>query len=337
MTSLRNTRIAAAGSALPERVVPNAFFESYLDTSDAWIAERTGIRERHFAGDGETTSSLGALAADRALEAAGVAPESVDLLVVATFTPDRPLPSAAAFVQARLGLGCPAFDLNAACAGFVYALSVASAQIRAGAAERVLVIGAEVMSRVLDLNDRGTCVLFGDGAGAVLVEPSEEPGVLSSILALDGRQADLLTVYGGGSAEPIDSDGLAEGRQYIRMRDGQSVFKRAVVGMAEACAELLDKAGMTVEDVSVVIPHQANSRIMYAVADRLRIPRERVFVDIASVGNTSAASIPIAMDRAWRAGKLQPGDAVLTAAFGAGFTWGANLLRWSAPTPGGDA
>jgi 3-oxoacyl-[acyl-carrier-protein] synthase III len=333
MSRGRHARIAGAGSALPSRSVPNAYFEALVETSDAWIVERTGIHARHFAGQDETTSSLAADATRRALETAGISPQSVDLLIVATCTPDRPLPSAAAFVQARLGMSCPAFDLNAACAGFVYGLSVGAAQIGAGAAERVAVVGAEVLSRVLNMTDRSTCVLFGDGAGAVVLEPGDEPGLIDSRLALDGTQAELLTIPAGGTAEPATPEAIERHRTKIRMSDGQAVFKQAVVAMAGACQELLDKAGMTGADLDAVIAHQANARIISAVGKRLGIDPAKVFVDIAEIGNTSAASIPIAMDRAWRAGRLHPGDLVLTTAFGAGMAWGANLLRWTAAVP----
>jgi len=336
VSTVRHTSISGVGSALPTRLVPNAFFEGRVDTTDEWIRERTGIRARHFASEGETTSSLGAAAASRALEGAGLEPAAIDLLVVCTITSDRPMPSTAAYVQARLGMHCPAFDMNAACAGFVYGLSVAAAQVQAGAADRVLLIGAETISRVLNLGDRSTCVLFGDGAGAVVIEASDDPGIISSRLELDGTAAELLTIPAGGSEEPASEESVRAERHKIQMNDGPAVFKRAVTGMAEACAGLLDKAGMTGDDVTIVIPHQANARIMNAIADRLSIPRDKVFVDIEEVGNTSAASIPIAMDHAWRAGRVVPGDVVLTTAFGGGLAWGANLLRWTAPTPAGD-
>jgi 3-oxoacyl-[acyl-carrier-protein] synthase-3 len=333
LTSGRFAEISGLGSFLPTRVVPNAYFESIVDTSDQWIVERTGIRERRFAGDGESTATLAAEAAGRALHAAGVAPEAVDLLIIATCTPERLIPSTAAFVQTRLGLTCPSFDLNAACAGFVYGLSVGAAQIRAGAADRVLLVGAEVLSRVLDLTDRTTCVLFGDGAGAAVLEPAEEPGVIDSLLALDGNQAELLTVPAGGSAEPTTEETLAHRRQFLRMLDGQSVFRQAVVAMAEASTELLAKAGVAPGELSLVIGHQANARILTALGKRLGLTPDQVVIDIAEVGNTSAASIPIALDRAWRAGRLDPGAVILTAAFGAGLSWGANLIRWTAPRP----
>ncbi len=333
MTAARYARVGGVGTALPTRVVPNSYFESLVETSDRWIQERTGIRERRFAGPGETTSSLSVQAATAALERAGVAPESVELLIVATCTTDRPLPSTAAFVQAGMGMTCPAFDLNAACAGFVYGLSVANGQIRSGAADRVLVVGAEVLSRVLNMQDRSTCVLFGDGAGAAVMEASEEPGLIDSLLSMDGSQRDVLTIPAGGSEEPVTPDAIAAGRDKIHMSDGQTVFRRAVLGMVQACGALLDKAGVAASDVSLVVAHQANARIISAVGSRLGIDPGRLFMDIERVGNTSAASIPIAMDSAWRRGLLRPGDVVLTVAFGAGFAYGANLIRWTAPPP----
>jgi 3-oxoacyl-[acyl-carrier-protein] synthase III len=232
-------------------------------------------------------------------------------------------------------VSCPAFDLNAACAGFIYGLATGTAFLTSGASDRVLVIGAEVLSRVINLHDRTTCVLFGDGAGAVVLEPSEAPGVIDSSLHLDGNEYELLTIRAGGTEEPADAASVAAGRHTISMSNGQSVFKKAVVGMARACGDLLEKNGLTKDDVDVVIPHQANARIIAAVGERLHVDPARVFVDMEWVGNTSAASIPIAMDRAWRNGRLHPGDLVLTTAFGAGLAWGANLLRWSLPEPSG--
>jgi 3-oxoacyl-[acyl-carrier-protein] synthase-3 len=333
VTELRHARVSGVGSALPGRIVPNLHFESIVETDDAWIRERTGIESRRFAEEGDTTSTLGAAAAVRALQSAGIPPESVDLVILATTTPDRPIPATAAFVQAHLGMSCPAFDLNAACAGFVYALSVASGQIRAGAAERVLVIGSEVLSRHLNMADRTTCVLFGDGAGAVVLTPGDEPGIIDSRLALDGRHARNITQPAGGTEEPATAEAVEQARTKIRMEDGPTVFREAVVGMATASAELLEKAGVAPSEVDWVIAHQANARILTSVGRRLGIDPERVVIDIADVGNTSAASIPIALDRAWRSGKLEPGQLVLTTAFGGGFAWGANLLRWTAPAP----
>jgi 3-oxoacyl-[acyl-carrier-protein] synthase-3 len=333
LTAGRYARIAGVGSSVPDRVVPNTYFESIVDTSDEWIRDRTGIRERRFAGPGESTATLATAAGAQALKRAGVGPESVDLLIVATCTPERLIPSTAAFVQASLGMSSPSFDLNAACAGFVYGLSVADAQIRAGSADRVLLIGAEVLSRVLDMTDRTTCVLFGDGAGAALLEPGREPGIVQSLLALDGTQAELLTVPAGGTAEPITEETLKSRRNLLRMIDGQSVFKQAVTAMAAACTEVLEKAGVAASDLALVIGHQANARILTALGKRLGLDPEKVLIDIAWVGNTSAASIPIALDGAWRRGMLAPGDLVLTAAFGAGMSWGACLMRWTMAAP----
>ncbi len=331
----RHATIAGIGSALPSRVVPNRFFEDLVETSDQWIQERTGIKERRFAGPGESTGSLATAAARVALDTAGVSAEALDLIVLATCTPDRPLPATAAAVQRDLGVSCPAFDMNAACAGFIYGMATSTAFIESGAADRILLIGAETLSRVINMHDRTTCVLFGDGAGAVVLEPSSTPGVIDSSLHLDGNEYELLTIPAGGVEEPANSDSVAEGRHKIAMRSGQSVFKKAVVGMASACASLLEKNGLSKDDVDVVVPHQANARIIAAVADRLHLPPERVFVDMEWVGNTSAASIPIAIDRAWRAGRLHPGQLVLTTAFGAGLAWGANLLRWTLVEPVG--
>ncbi len=323
--------IAGVGSRLPERVVPNDWFESLIDTSDEWIRERTGIARRHFAADGEATSDLAVEAVRTALDAAGVAPEQIDLIVCATLTPDTPIPAAGVWVQRKLGITAPAFDVNAACAGFTYGVSTAAAFIESGAAETVVVIGAEVLSRVLDFTDRSTCVLFGDGAGAVVLRPSDQPGIIGSTLGADGRAAEVLIIPAGGSAAPASSATVEAGDHNIRMPKGREVFKRAVVEMAAACQNLLDKSGYTPDDVDLLIPHQANARIMIAVAERLGIPMERALVDVEEVGNTSAASIPIALDRAWRAGRIGQGDLVLLTSFGAGLAWGANLVRWTAP------
>ena len=331
MTARRHATIAGVGSRLPDRVVPNAEFERLVETSDEWIRERTGIAERRFAAEGEVTSDLAVEAMRRALDEAGVAPEQVDLIVCATLTPDTPIPATAVWVQRKLGISCPAFDVNAACAGFSYALSTATAFIESGAAETVVVIGAEILSRVMDFGDRSTCVLFGDGAGAVVLRPSDGPGVLGSVLGADGTAAEILIIPAGGSARPASFETVAAGDHVIRMPAGREVFKRAVVEMANACRQLLEKSGATPDDVDLLIPHQANARIMVAVAERLGIGPDRAVVDVAEVGNTSAASIPIALDRAWRAGRIREGDLVLLTSFGAGLAWGANLIRWNPP------
>jgi 3-oxoacyl-[acyl-carrier-protein] synthase-3 len=325
--------VAGVGSVLPERVVPNTYFESILDTSDEWIQERTGIRERHFARDDQVTSDLGVDATRSALEAAGISADQVDLIVCATLSGDTPIPSTAVWVQRKLGITCPAFDVNAACAGFSYAMSTGTAFIESGAAETVVVIGAEVLSRVLDMTDRGTCILFGDGAGALVLRPSASAGVIGSVLGADGRSAEILFIPAGGSRLPASRETVEARDHSIRMPNGRDVFKRAVVEMSNACRQLLDKSGYTADDVDVLIPHQANARIMIAVAGRLGIGMDRAIVDVGSVGNTSAASIPIALDRAWRAGRIREGALVLLTSFGAGLAWGANLVRWTAPPP----
>jgi 3-oxoacyl-[acyl-carrier-protein] synthase III len=327
----RHAAISGVGSSLPGRPVPNTYFESLVETSDEWIRDRTGIASRHFAEVGVTTSDLALEAAMGALDGAGVDAGQLDLIVVASLTPDTPIPSTAVWLQRKLGVGCPAFDVNAACAGFSYAMSTGTAFIESGAADRVLVVGAEVLSRVLDMTDRTTCVLFGDGAGAVLLQPSDRPGVVGSVLGADGRAADILLIPAGGSAQPASAETVAARDHSIRMPKGREVFKRAVVEMANACQELLEKSGFTADDVALLIPHQANARIMVAVAERLGITGDRAVLDVAEVGNTSAASIPIALDRAWRAGRIHEEDLVLLTSFGAGLAWGANLVRWTMP------
>jgi 3-oxoacyl-[acyl-carrier-protein] synthase-3 len=331
MSARRHATVAGLGSVLPERVVPNAEFEELVETSDEWIRERTGIGERHFAADGEVTSDLAASAARIALETSGIAAEHLDLIVCATLSPDTPIPATAVWVQRKLDIGAPAFDVNAACAGFSFAMSTGTAFIESGQAETVLVIGAEVLSRVLDFGDRTTCILFGDGAGAVVLRRSEAPGVLGSVLGSDGRAAEILIIPAGGTRRPASHETVEARDHSIRMPKGREVFKRAVVEMSNACRELLEKSGYTPDDVNVLIPHQANARIMIAVAERLGIGLDRSVVDVETVGNTSAASIPIALDRAWRAGRVREGDLVLLTSFGAGLAWGANLIRWTGP------
>jgi 3-oxoacyl-[acyl-carrier-protein] synthase-3 len=321
------------GSALPDRVVPNTEFEALVDTSDEWIRDRTGIASRRFAADDQTTSDLALLAAERALDAAGIAADRLDLIVLGTLSPDTPIPSTGVWLQRKLGVHCPAFDVNAACAGFSYALSTGVAFVESGAADTVLVLGAEVLSRVLDFTDRTTCVLFGDGAGAVVLQPSDRPGVVGSVLGADGTAAEILIIPAGGTAMPASPATVAARDHTIRMPAGREVFKRAVVEMSNACRELLEKSGHTPDDVALLIPHQANARIMIAVAERLGITGARAVVDVEEIGNTSAASIPIALDRAWRAGRIHEGDLILLTSFGAGLAWGANLVRWTIPEP----
>jgi 3-oxoacyl-[acyl-carrier-protein] synthase-3 len=268
------------------------------------------------------------------MASAGIAPERIDLIVCASVTGDTPFPATAVWVQQKLGLSCPGFDVNAACAGFSYGLATATAMIGSGMADTVLLIGSEVFSRILDFGDRQTCVLFGDGAGAAVLRGAEAPGIEGTVLGADGSAAEILIMPGGGSREPASPRTVAESRHRIFMPNGREVFKRAVTEMASACREVLEKNGHTTDDVDVLIPHQANARIMKAVADRLHIPAEKAVIDVAEVGNTSAASIPIALDRAWRAGRIRQGDLVLFTSFGAGLTWGATVMRWTMPEPG---
>jgi len=327
----RHATITGVGSVLPPNRVPNTWFEDKVETSDAWIRERTGIEARHFVDDGVVTSDLATEAARIALDTAGISPAQVDLIVCATVTGDTPFPSTAVWVQQKLGVSCPAFDVNAACAGFSYALATATGFVEGGMADTVLLIGAEVFSRILDFTDRQTCVLFGDGAGAAVVQASDRPGIEGTVLGADGTATDILIMPGGGSREPATPETVAAGRHRIFMPGGREVFKRAVTEMAASSREVLEKNGHTTDDVDLLIPHQANARIMMAVADRLHIPPEKAVIDVAEVGNTSAASIPIALDRAYRAGRMREGDLVVFTSFGAGLTWGATAMRWTMP------
>jgi 3-oxoacyl-[acyl-carrier-protein] synthase-3 len=327
----RHATITGVGSSLPPRLVPNTWFEARVDTTDEWIRSRTGIEARHFADDGVVTSDLAVEAARIALRTAGIPAEQLDMIVCASVTGDTPFPATAVWVQEKLGLSCPAFDVNAACAGFSYGLATATAFVESGMADTVLLIGAEVYSRILDFTDRQTCVLFGDGAGATVIQASDRPGIEGTVLGADGTAAEILLVPAGGSREPASAETVAASRHRIQMPNGREVFKRAVTEMAESCREVLEKSGHSPDDVDLLIPHQANARIMVAVAERLGIPLELAVVDVAEVGNTSAASIPIALDRAYRAGRIHEGDLVLFTSFGAGLTWGATAIRWTMP------
>jgi 3-oxoacyl-[acyl-carrier-protein] synthase III len=327
----RHATITGVGSSLPPRLVPNTWFEARVDTTDEWIRSRTGIEARHFADDGVVTSDLAVEAARIALRTAGIPAEQVDMIMCASVTGDTPFPATAVWVQEKLGLSCPAFDVNAACAGFSYGLATATAFVESGMADTVLLIGAEVFSRILDFTDRQTCVLFGDGAGATVIQASDRPGIEGTVLGADGTATEILLVPAGGSREPASAETVAASRHRIRMPNGREVFKRAVTEMAASCREVLEKNGHSTDDVDLLIPHQANARIMVAVAERLGIPLERAVVDVAEVGNTSAASIPIALDRAYRAGRIHEGDLVVFTSFGAGLTWGATAIRWTMP------
>lgn len=320
-----HARITGTGSHLPPQRIGNDELAARLaadgiETSDAWIAERTGIRARHFADQGVSASDLAVPAAQAALTAAGRRAEDIDLIIVATSTPDMVFPSTACIVQRKLGAaGCPAFDLQAVCSGFVYALTVADSMIRAGAARCALVIGTEVFSRLLDFSDRTTCVLFGDGAGAVVLEASDTPGILACELHADGRHADILCTPG------TLAGGQVVGHPLLHM-DGQAVFKLAVGVLDQVAQAVLDRAGRTAADVDWFIPHQANLRIMTSTARKLGVPAEQVIVTVGEHGNTSAASIPLALDHGVRGGKIHPGDTLLLEGVGGGFTWGAVLL-----------
>lgn len=317
-----HARVTGTGTYLPEQVLSNADIEQRIDTSDEWIFSRTGIRSRHVAADDETTSDLALHAAQRALEAAGRHANDVDLIIVATCTPEIIFPSCAALLQRKLGVTQgAAFDVNAVCSGFLYALSVADKFVASGQARCALVVGSEVFSRLLDWSDRRTCVLFGDGAGAVLLEPHAEHGILSTHLHADGRQADILR------ADGYVSDGQLHDHAFLHM-DGRAVFKFAVTALESVCHEALAANGLSGRDIDWLVPHQANIRIILATAQKLGLPPERVVTTVKRHGNTSAASVPLALDSAVRDGRIQPKDTVLLEAVGGGMTWGAAVLRW---------
>jgi 3-oxoacyl-[acyl-carrier-protein] synthase-3 len=321
--------ITGLGTYVPDRVLPNAEFERLLDTSDTWIRERTGISERHIAGPEETTAVMAAEASRRALAEAGVAAEQVDAIVLGTATPDRLLPSVACDVQARIGaVNAAAFDVSAACPGWVYGLTVAEGLLAAGTAERVLVIGAEKLSAITDWTDRSTAVLFGDAAGATVLARSDgSRGLLSTYIGSDGTLAELLWRPGGGTIQPPSEEMIRDRSYYIKMA-GREVFKNAVRTMAVAAETALERAGLTGEQVDLLVPHQANIRIIEATANHAHIPMDRVYVNVDRYGNTSSASIPLALDEARRSGRLRPGMIVMLVTFGAGFTWGASVVRW---------
>jgi 3-oxoacyl-[acyl-carrier-protein] synthase-3 len=320
--------LISVASWLPERRLTNADLEKMVDTTDEWIRTRTGIRERRIADPADATSDLAARAGSLALERAGLAASDIDMLIVATSTPDMLMPSTACLAQAKMGLTCPAFDVNAVCTGFIYALDVATCVIESGRARTVMVIGADVLSSIVDYTDRSTCVLFGDGAGAVVLTASETPGVLGVHLGADGTGADLLYIPGGGSASPACPDGLAAGAHHIKM-NGNEVFKFAVRAIPQVTREALEESDLTVTDIDWLVPHQANQRITDTVAQRLGIPAEKVVCRIEDTGNTSAASIPIALDSLYDGGHLRPGHVLALVGFGAGLTYGAAIVRWT--------
>ena len=322
--------ILGTGSYIPEKVVTNHDMTLLVDTSDEWIRTRTGICERHFAAEGEATSDMATTAAKKAIQAAGIDAEEIDLVIVATMTPDMPFPSTACLVQHKVGLRrVTAFDVQAACSGFVYALNNASAMLHSGSYKKALVIGAEKTSPILDFQDRTTCVLFGDGASAAVLGTSPEPGVgiLGSLGGSDGSNPSLLYQPAGGSAIPTSIDSI-EARQHFLKMNGKEIFKLAVRVMEQASVEILERHGFGTEDVDLVIPHQANMRIIESLAKRMKVPMSRFHNNLDRFGNTSAASVGIALDEAIRNGRVQTGSLVLLVAFGAGLTWGASLVKW---------
>ena len=316
----RYSKIIGTGGYLPERVVTNDDLAKIVDTSDEWIVERTGIRTRHIAAEGETASSMGEIAARRALEMAEIAPEAIELIIVATSTPDAIFPSTACLLQKRLGIRrCAAFDVQAACAGFIYALTIADQFIRSGSVRRALVVGSELNSRIVDWQDRSTCVLFGDGAGAVVLAATDQPGVLSTHIHAAGQHGDLLHC-----PNPVVQNGQ---KHYIQM-EGSEVFKIAVNTLGQIVDETLAANNLSKEDIDWLVPHQANIRIIAATAKKLRLSMDQVVITIDRQGNTSSASVPLALDEAVRDGRIRPGHLILMEAFGSGFTWGSALVRF---------
>ncbi len=316
------SKIIGTGSYLPKKVLTNRDLEGMMDTSDEWIFTRTGIRQRHIAADDENTSDLALIAARRAIEAAGITPQDIGLIVVGTSTPDMVFPSTACFLQSKLGIkGSPAFDVQAVCSGFVYGLAIADQFMKSGQYEHILVVGAEIFSRILDWNDRGTCVLFGDGAGAVVLKKNTEPGILSSHLHADGSYADILSVPGSVSG------GKVSGQPLLQM-EGTTVFKFAVKVLGEVAEEALAANHLQKSDIDWLIPHQANMRIIQATAKKLGLGMEKVVATVERHANTSAASVPLALDEAVRDGRIRPGQHVLLEGVGGGFTWGAVLVKW---------
>lgn len=330
-SSLFRSKISGTGSYLPERVLTNADLEKMVDTNNEWIIERTGIRHRHLASADQTTSDLALIASQRALEAAGLSPKDLDMIIFSTSTPDYLVPSAACYLQAKLGApNAMSFDLAAACSGFVYSLTVADQFIRTGMYKNILIVGAEVLHRWVNYKDRETCILFGDGAGAAVVSRAEEGStaeILTSHMHADGTLADLFIVPAGGASVPVSSATVEQDLHYIRMK-GREIFKNAVRTLTQCCQEALETTGFDVNKIDWLVPHQANLRILDSVAHYFGIPSEKVIVNLPETGNTSAATIPIALDEAIRDGRIQRGQHILLAAFGAGLTSGSVLMRY---------
>jgi len=331
MTDLNTAVVAGTGAYLPEKILTNQDLEKSLDTSDAWITARTGIRERRIAAEGESASTMAAKAGKQALEAGGIGPEDVDMIIVATSSPDVLFPSTACFVQNELqAFGSAAYDVSAVCSGFIFGLSIAEQYLKTGRYEHILLIGSEVNSRIVDWSDRATCILFGDGAGALLlnrVEQEKPLGILSTHIYSDGSLSDLICVPGGIGRTGINKQDIDDKKYSIKM-SGNTTFKVAVKRMTEVIQEALEFNGLSIEEVDLLIPHQANERIIRAVAERLKYPMEKVLMNIHKYGNTSAASIPIGINEAWRDGRIQPGETSVLGAVGAGLTWGSAVIKW---------
>ena len=332
MSNALRAAVTGFGSTVPEKVLSNHDFEKFLDTSDEWITKRTGIKTRRVveADALGVTSSLGTRAARQALEDAGVAPEELDMIICATITPDMPLPATACFIQAELGAtNAAAFDLGAACSGFVYAISVASKFIETGSARNILIVGAETLSRFTDYSDRSSCILFGDGAGAAVLQPTDEDGkgVLYSTMHCNGQGWDFICIPAGGSREPASKDTVEKGRHFLHMR-GRDVYKFAVEKMQWVLGDCMEKCGLGPDDVDLVVPHQVNIRILASAAGKMDLPMDKIYLNIERYGNTSSASVPLAMDEAYRQGRIGPGSTVVLAAFGAGLTWAGAVLQF---------
>ena len=325
---MTHAAITGVGTYLPERTVTNDELSAIVDTSDEWIVSRTGIRERRIASPAETTSSMAAAAGRIAIADAGLEPGDIDFLVVGTGSPDHIMPSSAALTQDLLGLACGAIDVMAACTSFIAALHYGTALVESGRARHVLVVGSDSLTRHVDFTDRRTCVLFGDGAGAVVLESSDEPGIMGIDMGADGSGASALMIPAGGSAAPCTAERVEAGAHFLKMSGGE-VYKFAVRVIPETTRRALDASDLTVDDITWLVPHQANQRIMDSIPDRLGIPAERVFSNVASYGNTSAASIPLALDDLYTGDLLHPGDILVLVGFGAGLTWGAGVVRWT--------
>jgi 3-oxoacyl-[acyl-carrier-protein] synthase-3 len=323
------TSITGIGSYLPEKILTNHALEKLVDTTDDWILQRTGIRERRIVENGVTTSDLGAIASLKAIENAGISAEEIDMIITSTITPDYLFPSTSCCLQKQIGaVHASAFDISAACAGFVYALSIGQSVINSGAAKTVLVVGAECLSKITDYTDRATCILFGDGAGAVILQNNKEKHqILDTRLVSDGTYTDVLIIPGGGSKHPATIESVQERLHYIRFK-GREVFKLAINTITNLVIETAQRNGFAVQDIDLIIPHQSNLRIIEATMERLKLPMEKAFVNIDKYGNTSSASVPIAIDEAQQEGRLKKGDLVMLVAFGGGLTWGSCVVRW---------